>query len=182
MAREMVSPTCVCANTPLHSGLRTQREKGELTSLPWYRLVGVAIPPVIREGGRAGLPKKGKWSPRGISLPKPAVIDGSEGCARGTGKAGENGQNSGEVGGSSALDKTVGSRVWRHTQGSSGRPASARVGVVLEDGSGSQSTGSPASRILSSARRCVNVQSDQRKGRKVVAACSPSVAVRDCGH
>ena len=37
-----------------------------------------------------------------LSLPKPAVIDGSEGCARGTGKAGENGQNSGEVGGSSA--------------------------------------------------------------------------------
>ena len=55
--------TCVCANTfnPLvaHAG-----REGRINVLPWYRLVGVAIPPVGRKGGRAGLPQKGKW-PRG---------------------------------------------------------------------------------------------------------------------
>ena len=43
----------------------TQGRKDELTSCRGYRLVGVAIPPVSRERGRTGLPKKGKWSPRG---------------------------------------------------------------------------------------------------------------------
>ena len=60
----------------------------------------MAIPPVSREGGRTGLPQKGKWSPRGMgnrqSSPTLEVRLGV------TGKAGENGQNSGEVGGSSA--------------------------------------------------------------------------------
>ena len=52
--------------------------------------------------------RKGEWSPRGtgddsphLSLPKPAVIGGRKGCARVTGKAGENGQHSGEMSGSS---------------------------------------------------------------------------------
>ena len=78
--------------------------------LPWCRLVGVAIPPVSREGGRTGLPKKGKWSPRGtgttvLTYPCPTASRVSvavRGRARVTGKAGENGQNSGEMGGSSA--------------------------------------------------------------------------------
>ena len=39
-------------------------------------------------------------------------------------------------------------------------------------------SGSP----YSSARRRLNVQSGQRKGRKVAAASSPSVAIRDRGH
>ena len=70
----------------------------------------MAIPPVSREGGRTGLPKKGKWSPRGsgttvLTYPCPTASRVSvavRGRARVTGKAGENGQHSGEVGGSSA--------------------------------------------------------------------------------
>ena len=52
--------------------------------------------------------RKGKWPPRGTGDDSPHL---SWKCAQVTGKAGENGQNSGEMGGSSALDKTVGSRV-----------------------------------------------------------------------
>ena len=45
------------------------------------------------------------------------------------------------------LDKTVGSRVWRHTQGSSARPASdLGWGSSSKTTPGSLSTGSPASR------------------------------------
>ena len=62
----------------------------------------MAIPPVSREGGRTGLPQKGKWSPRGtgttvLAYPCPSqpCFGGSKGCARVTGKAGENGQYSG---------------------------------------------------------------------------------------
>ena len=62
-----------------------------------------------REGGRAGLPKKGKWPPRGtgmtvLTYPCPTASRVSvavRGSARVTGKAGENGQHSGEMGGSS---------------------------------------------------------------------------------
>ena len=57
-----------------------------------------------------GLPKKGEWSPRGtgttvLTYPCPTASRVSvavRGRARVTGKAGENGQHSGEVGGSSA--------------------------------------------------------------------------------
>ena len=46
-----------------------------------------------------------------------------------------------------SLDKTVGSRVWRHTQGSSGRPASdLGWGSSSKTAPGSLSTGSPAGR------------------------------------
>ena len=69
----------------------------------------MAIPPVSREGGRTGLSKKGKRSPRGtgttvLTYPCPTASRASvavRGRARVTGKAGENGQNSGEVGVSS---------------------------------------------------------------------------------
>ena len=86
--------------------------------------------------------RKGKWPPRGtgttvLTYPCPTASRVSVavgGCARGTGKAGENDQYSG-AGRQLSLDKTVGSRVWRHTQGSSGRPASdLGWGIVLEDG------------------------------------------------
>ena len=90
-------------------------------------------------------------------------------CAQVTGKAGENGQHSGEVGGS--LDKTVGSRVWRHTQGSSGRPASDRGwGSSSKTASGSLSTGSPAGRTPPHGDGS-NVQSGQRKGQE--RRCGP---------
>ena len=70
----------------------------------------MAIPPVSREGGRTGLPKKGKWSPRGTGNREAPLIPAQASRvsvalrerAKVTGKAGENGQHSGEVGGSSA--------------------------------------------------------------------------------
>ena len=84
---------------------------------PWYRLVGVSIPPVSREGGRARLPKKSKLPPRGTGMtvltypcPSQPCFGGSKGCARVTGKGGENGQNSGS-GRALKMDKTVGSQV-----------------------------------------------------------------------
>ena len=71
-----------------------------------------------RKGGRAGLPAKGKWPPRGTGMtfltypcPSQTCFGGSKGCARVTGKAGENGQYS-DAGRQLTLDKTVGSRVW----------------------------------------------------------------------
>ena len=93
----------------------------------------------------SGLPQKGKWPPRGTGttvLTYPCssqpCFGGSKGCAQVTGKAGENGQHSG-AGRQLTLDKTVGSRVWRHTQGlsklrldlgwGSGKPGS---GVAIE--------------------------------------------------
>ena len=76
------------------------------------------------------------------------------------------------------LDKTVASRVWWHTQGSSGRPASdLGWGSSSKTAPGSLSTGSPAGPPLLKKRR--DVQSGQRKGRKGAAAPYPSVAVRD---
>ena len=72
----------------------------------------------VSQGGRTGLPAR--VSGRHVVLgrqfsPVPAqasrVSVTVRGCARVTGKAGENGQYSG-VGRQLTLDKTVGSRVW----------------------------------------------------------------------
>ena len=88
--------------------------------------------------------RKGKWPPRGAGT---TVLTYPRSAPRGTGKAGENGQNSGEVGGSSAWTRPSGSRVWRHTQGSTGRPASdVGWGSSSKTAPGSLSTGSPAGR------------------------------------
>ena len=50
----------VCKH-PFTSGVAHAGGEGRIN----IRQVGVAILPVSREGGRAGLPKKGKWPPRG---------------------------------------------------------------------------------------------------------------------
>ena len=68
----------------------------------------MAIPPVSRKGGKIGLPAR-------VSGRQPC-FGGSKGCAGVTGKTGENGQHS-AAGRQLTLDKTVGSRVWSHTQG-----------------------------------------------------------------
>ena len=78
---------------------RTQGGQDELNILPWYRLVGVAKTSSETQRGRTGLPKKGKWPPRGT---RTTVLTYPRSAPRGTGKAGENGQHSGEMGGSSA--------------------------------------------------------------------------------
>ena len=76
----------------------------------------------------------------------------------------ENGQHSGEVGGSSAW--TVGSRVWRHTQGSSGRPASdPGWGSSSKTAPGSLSTGSPASRFPPHGDGSMYSQANVRAGK-----------------
>ena len=88
--------------------------------------------------------RKGKWPPRGTGT---TVLTYPRSAPKGTGKAGENGQNSGEVGGSSAWTRPS---ARRHTQGTSGRPASdLGWGSSSMTAPGSLSTGSPAGRILS---------------------------------
>ena len=116
------SRICVCAITFSRSGWHTQGVKDELTSCRGTVQSAWQKPPVSRKGGRAGLPKKGKWPPRGtgttvLTYPCPSqpCFGGSKECARVTGKAGENGQHSG-AGRQLTLDKTVGLRVWWHTQ------------------------------------------------------------------
>ena len=95
--------------------------EGWINILPWYRPVGVAKKSSeTHKEEEPGLPEKSKWPPRGtgttvLTYPCPSqpCFCGSKGCARVTGKAGENGQYSG-VGRHLTLDKTVGSRVWWH--------------------------------------------------------------------
>ena len=63
--RTREGPENACVQTPLQSGWHTQEEKDELTSCRGSVQSAWQKPPVRREGGRAGLPKKGKWPPRG---------------------------------------------------------------------------------------------------------------------
>ena len=80
------------------------------------------------------------------------------------------------------LDKIVGSRVWRHTQGSSGRPASdLGWGSSSKTAPGSLSTGSPAGRTPPHGDGSMYSQANVRAG-KVLRPPYPSVAVLDRGH
>ena len=83
------SRTCVCPSTHewrvAHTG---RRGKGELTSCR-----GVLSTSRESQGGRAGLPAKGKWPPRGTEM---TVLTHPRNAPRVTGKAGESGQNSGD--------------------------------------------------------------------------------------
>ena len=78
-------------------------------------------------------------------------------CAQVSGKAGENGQTSGRRGGTLILDKTVGSRVWWHSEGLGRAPARSWVEIrVFILALGSLLTGSPAGRapLLNERREC----------------------------
>ena len=68
--------------------------------------------------------------------PSQPCFGGSKGCARVTGKAGENGQHSGEMGGSSPWTRPSAPRVWWHSRLQRATSLRSRVGIVLEDGSG----------------------------------------------
>ena len=92
------SRTCVCSSTFLFPGWHTQGVKDELTSCRGTVQWAWQKPPVSREGGRAGLLQKGKRPPRGTGT---TVLTYPGSAPRVSGKAGENGQNSGEMGGSS---------------------------------------------------------------------------------
>ena len=89
----------MCANTSgrwvAHAG-----RKDELTScraLPSSRRGKKTSSETQRRKSRGA--RRGKWPPRGTGT---TVLTYPRSAPRGTGKAGENGQNSGEVGGSSA--------------------------------------------------------------------------------
>ena len=70
--------------------------EGRINVLPWYRPVGVQNLQLDarRKNGAA---RKGKWSTRGTGMTVPPILE----RAQETGEAGENGQYSGETGGSS---------------------------------------------------------------------------------
>ena len=63
--RTREGPEAACVQTPLQSGWHTQGGKDELTSCRGTVWSAWQKPPVRRKGGRAGLPKKGEWPPRG---------------------------------------------------------------------------------------------------------------------
>ena len=126
------------------TGWHTQAEKGESTSCRGTVQSAWQKPPMRRKGGRAGLPvwAGGRHVVRGTDSPHLSWK-----CAKVTGKAGENGQNSGNRAAVLTLDKTVGSQVWRHTPGSSKRPAlDLGWGSSSKTAPRSLSTGSPADR------------------------------------
>ena len=82
--------------TPLSNGWHSQGAKDEKTNiLPWYRLVGVAKTSSESQRRENRAARKGKWPPRGTAT---TVLTYPRSAPRGTGKAGENGQHSGEMG------------------------------------------------------------------------------------
>ena len=88
--------------------------------------------------------RKGKWPPRGTGT---TVLTYPRSAPRGTGKAGENGQHSGEVGGSSAWTRPSAPECGDTLKALAGRPASD-LGwrSSSKTAPGSLSTGSPAGR------------------------------------
>ena len=94
--------------TPLVSVVAHAKGEGRIDVLPWYRLVGVAKTSSETQRRKSRAARKGKWPPRGTGT---TVLTYPRSAPRGTGKAGENGQNS-AAGRQLTLDKTVGSRVW----------------------------------------------------------------------
>ena len=87
--------------TCLWSGTRRGRANQRPAVVPSSRRGNTSSEPQRRENRAA---RKGKWSPRGtgttfLTYPCPSqpCFGGSKGCARVTGKAGENGQHSGEM-------------------------------------------------------------------------------------
>ena len=51
-------PEPACVQTPIDLAWHTRREKGELKSLPWYRLVGVVSTSSETQGGKTVLPAR----------------------------------------------------------------------------------------------------------------------------
>ena len=150
------------------------------------------MPPVSRTRRENPAARKGKWSPRGTGDDSPhlflptssrvsvAVI----GCARVTGKAGENGQNSEEMGGSSPWTRPSAPECGDTLKAL----ASGRFSLDLRWGILFKKTGSGVaidwvtcrsySRSHKRAKgRRLNVQSGLREDHG-----SSSVAVRDRGH
>ena len=160
------SRTCVCANT-FPTGWHTQEGKDELTSCRGTVESAWQKPPVRRKGGRAGLPARvsGRHVVRGRqSSPTLEVRLGEQARLVKTVKiqvrwaAAQPGQ-----------DRRLPS-VATHSRLQRATSVRSRVGIVLEDGSG-VAIDWVTGRSYCSARRRLNVQSGQRKGRKV--CCGP---------
>ena len=99
----------VCEH-PFTCGVAHAGEEGWINILPWYRPVGVAKTSSETQKRKSRAARKGKWPPRGAGT---TILTYPRSTPRGTNKAGENGHNSGEVGGSSVSAPEV----WWHTQG-----------------------------------------------------------------
>ena len=161
----------------------TQGRKDELTSCrgtaqsAWQYLQWVA-----KEGEPPGCPKRvsGRHVVRGRH---PSPIPAQQPWVRQGDRQGWWKRSKFRWGGRQlSLDKTVGSRVWRHTQGSSGRPASDQGwGSSSKTAPRSLSTRSPAGRTPPHGDGSMYSQANVRVG-KCAAAAYPSVAVRDRGH
>ena len=171
--RTCEGPELACVRAPFQPlGVAHEGREGRINVLPWYRLVGVAILPTTRKGGRNRAARKGKWSPRGtgmtvLTYPCPTASRVSvtvRSCARVTGKAGENGQNSGEVGGSSPWTRPSAPRCGDTVKAPAGDQCPILGGDRLQKRDGVAVDG-VTGQSHSSARRRLNVQSGLRKGR-----------------
>ena len=125
--RISVDPAPACMRAPWPWGWHTQGEKDELTSCrgtvwsAWHSNSSESH----QRGWKTRLPVKkvkGSHVVRGRqNSPVPArsqpLSAAEQECARVTGKAGGNGQNSSDGAAALTQDKTVGSRAWLHIQG-----------------------------------------------------------------
>ena len=134
--RTREGPEPACVQTPfMLLGWHTQEGKDELTCCRGTVQPAWQKPWVRRKGGRAGCPKR--VSGRHV------VREVRPGNRQGWWKRSKFRWNGRQL----TLDKTVGSRVWWHTQDCSGRPASDEGwGSSSKTTPGSLSTGSPAGR------------------------------------
>ena len=133
--RTREGPEPACVQTPFGaSGWHTQGEEGELMSCHGTVQSAWQKPPVSREGGRAGLPVRvsGRHVVRGRQ--SSPILEVRPGNRQGWWKRSKFRWDGRQL----TLDKTVGSRVLWHTQGSSKRPA-------LDLGWGSPSKMAPGS-------------------------------------
>ena len=125
-------------------GVAHAGSEGLINILPWYRPVGVAETSSETQRRKSRAARKGKWPPRGTGT---TFLTHPGSAPRRTGKAGENGQHSGEVGGSSAWTRPSAPECGDTLKSSSGRPASdLGWGSSSKTAPGSLSTGSPAGR------------------------------------
>ena len=168
---------------PSHTGV-----EGWINILPWYSLAGVAMPPVRRKGARAGLPIRvsvrhvvRKTDRLHLSLPSSqSCFGGSKGLRQGNSQGWWKRSTFRWYGRQLTLDQTVGSRVWWHTQGSSGRPASdLGWGSSSKTAPGSLSTGSPPGRTLPHKDGSMHSQANGRAGKvlRLPIRALPSVIV-----
>ena len=106
---------------------------------------------------------KGKWPPRGTgNRQAPPFLEVRPGNRQGWWKRSKLRWNGRQL----TLDKTVGSRVWWHTQGSSGRPASdLGWGSSSTTAPGSLSTGSPTGRTPPHGDGSMYSQANVRAGK-----------------